>query len=83
MIRGIYAIWRKYIYFNVYTLSIARSGCGGFGNIGGMHMKKTFLNWEELEDETIYSEEYREHLIEDGELSPEEEAFMRGYEEAG
>lgn len=45
-------------------------------------MKRIILDWDESEDDTIYSEEYREHLLEDGELSPEEEAFMRGYEEA-
>ena len=50
---------------------------------GGMCMKKIVLDWDDVEDDTIYSEEYREQLVEDGELSPEEEAFMRGYEEAG
>jgi len=34
------------------------------------------------DDENIYSEDVRETLLEDDELSPEEEAFMRGYEEA-
>ncbi|MEE9525485.1 MAG: hypothetical protein V3V78_02655 [Candidatus Woesearchaeota archaeon] len=34
------------------------------------------------EDENIYSEDIREHLLEDGEISPEEQAFMQGYEEA-
>ena len=46
-------------------------------------MKK--LNWDEdffEEDENIYSEESRELLLEDGELSPEEAGFMRGYDEA-
>lgn len=33
-------------------------------------------------EETIYDEENREELVEDGEISPEEAAFMRGYEEA-
>ena len=44
-------------------------------------MKKTNFE-EDLFEENIYSEEARELLLEDGELSPEEEAFMRGYEEA-
>ena len=35
------------------------------------------------DDENIYSEDVRELLLEDGEITPEEEAFMRGYEEAG
>jgi hypothetical protein len=34
------------------------------------------------EDENIYSESVRETLLADGEISPEEEAFMKGYEEA-
>ena len=32
--------------------------------------------------ENIYDENHRESQVEDGEISPEEEAFMRGYEEA-
>ena len=36
-----------------------------------------------LEEEDVCSEEVREHLIEDGEFSPEEEGFMHGYDEAG
>jgi len=38
--------------------------------------------YEELDDESVYSEDSREELLEDAEISPEEEAFMRGYEEA-
>ncbi len=34
-------------------------------------------------DEDVYSEEMREMLLDEDELSVEEEAFMRGYEEAG
>lgn len=33
-------------------------------------------------EETIYDEEGRGELAEDGEISPEEEAFMQGYDEA-
>jgi len=33
-------------------------------------------------DDDIYSDEFRELLIEDDEISAEEEAFMRGYREA-
>ena len=47
-------------------------------------MKKEEWHLEEKSDEEgIYSESARELLLADGELSPEEEAFMRGYEEAG
>jgi len=47
-------------------------------------MKKPFWKIDqELDEEDIYTEEKRRLLLEDGELSPEEEAFMRGYEEAG
>ena len=45
-------------------------------------MKEDFEE-EFFDEENVYSEESREHLLEDGELSPEEEAFMHGYEEAG
>ncbi len=48
--------------------------------MGGINMKKIIL---ENEQEDIYSEEMRELLLDEDELSPEEEAFMRGYEEAG
>ena len=41
-------------------------------------MKKIILDESELELEPS-----SEILLEDDELSPEEEAFMRGYEEAG
>lgn len=39
---------------------------------------------EELEDHEInvYGDEARETMIKDDEISPEEEAFMKGYEEA-
>ncbi len=33
-------------------------------------------------EETIYDEEGREELIDDGEISPEEAGFMKGYEDA-
>ena len=35
-----------------------------------------------LDDENIYSENVREQLLEDDELSPMEAAFMQGYDEA-
>jgi len=35
-----------------------------------------------VEDESIYDEEGREEQIEDDEISPEEEGFMRGYDDA-
>jgi hypothetical protein len=31
---------------------------------------------------SVYNEEQRDALLEDGEISPEEEGFMRGYEES-
>ena len=33
-------------------------------------------------DETIYDEEGREELVDDSEISPEEEGFMKGYDDA-
>lgn len=37
---------------------------------------------EEKEEESVYDEKGREELVEGGEISPEEAAFMKGYEEA-
>ena len=37
---------------------------------------------EDLDDESIYSENVRDQLLEDDELSPMEAAFMQGYDEA-
>lgn len=34
------------------------------------------------EDETIYDEEGREDMVDDSEISPEEEGFMKGYDDA-
>ena len=34
------------------------------------------------EDDTIYEEEGREELMDDSEITPEEEAFMKGYDDA-
>ena len=49
-------------------------------------MERKFLPDEELDnsigDDSIYSESVRDRLLEDDELSPEEAAFMEGYEEA-
>ena len=47
-------------------------------------MEKKFLLDEELDigDDSIYSEDVREELLENDELSPEEAGFMKGYEEA-
>lgn len=33
-------------------------------------------------EETIYDEEGREGLVDDGEISPEEAGFMKGYDDA-
>ena len=34
------------------------------------------------EEETVYDEKGREEQVESGEISPEEEGFMKGYEDA-
>ncbi len=36
-----------------------------------------------MKDESIYSKKSRESMVEEDELTPEEEAFMQGYEDAG
>lgn len=38
---------------------------------------------ESIDDNDIYLEEARVLLVDDDELTPEEAAFMQGYEEAG
>ena len=37
---------------------------------------------DEIGDDSVYSYDGRENLIDNGEMSSAEEAFMRGYEEA-
>tara|TARA_B100001964_G_C14141586_1_gene557690 strand:+ start:43 stop:198 length:156 start_codon:yes stop_codon:yes gene_type:complete len=49
-------------------------------------MGNNFL-WDEdidpnVEDDSIYSEDVREQLLDDDELSPSEVGFMKGYDEA-
>ena len=34
------------------------------------------------EGDSIYSQDFREQLVEDDEMSPYEQAFMKGWEEA-
>ncbi len=43
--------------------------------------KKTKLSKEEEKEDSIYEEEVMTELLENDEISPEEEAFMRGYTE--
>lgn len=47
-------------------------------------LKKIFKRDEEESDDdiSIYSRNVRESLLDDDELSPMEEAFMNGYEDA-
>ena len=48
-------------------------------------MKEKFSDEDferDIEDDNIYSEDYRDQLLEDDEISPIEDAFMRGYDEA-
>ncbi|MFC1800649.1 hypothetical protein ACFLYT_01190 [Nanoarchaeota archaeon] len=41
-----------------------------------------YVEEEKDQGDNIYDESHRENQVEDGEISPEEEAFMRGYDEA-
>ena len=52
--------------------------------IGVNEMFKERFRREEIEEDedNIYSRQVRENLLEDDELSPMEEAFMSGYEDA-
>jgi hypothetical protein len=36
-----------------------------------------------FEEDTIYTEDFREDLVDSGEISAWEAAFMQGYDEAG
>jgi len=47
-----------------------------------MKKKKDFLEYEENLDYDIYDGDYVEILLDDDELTDEEEAFMRGYNES-
>ena len=44
--------------------------------------KRLVLEEEENDDTSIYTKEIRQEMLEDDELSPMEEAFMNGYEDA-
>jgi hypothetical protein len=48
-----------------------------------MHKKKYAVEDDGVEDESIYSEDVRSVMLEGDEISPEEAAFMKGYDEAG
>ena len=39
------------------------------------------MHKEDVEDRDVYKKDYRDHLTEDDEISPEEEGFMEGYDE--
>lgn len=47
-----------------------------------MVLKRKYRSDEEEDDISIYSKDVRESLLDDDELTPMEEAFMNGYEEA-
>ena len=48
-----------------------------------MLLKKKYYNEEKEDDDiSIYSKGVREGLLDDDELSPMEDAFMNGYEDA-
>ena len=45
--------------------------------------KKNKVEDESMEEENFYSEDTRSVLLDADEISPEEAAFMKGYDEAG
>ena len=55
--------------------------------MGVVVMKNEFLLDEEIDsnvdDDSIYSEDVREQLLENDELTPTEVGFMKGYDESG
>lgn len=46
-----------------------------------MNSKKKIRDEDVFEDVSVYAEEARQRLVEDGALSNEEDGFMLGYEE--
>ena len=44
--------------------------------------KEDKAEFEETEDESVYGEDAREDLVDGDALSSEEEAFMKGYDDA-
>ncbi len=72
----LYMLYRLIIYIRLTNVK-----SGGFKMI----LKKRYYNREiESEDDiSIYSRDTRELLLDDDELTPVEDAFMNGYEEAG
>lgn len=43
-------------------------------------MEEEFVDYEAGKDESVYSEEARDEMLEDDEITSEEEGFMQGYE---
>ncbi len=50
--------------------------------IGGICMKRKRTSWDKKTIEDVYDENYVEDLLEDDEISAEEEGFMVGYNQA-
>ncbi len=47
-----------------------------------MLLKRKYRSDENEDDVNIYSKDVRESMLDDDELTPMEEAFMNGYEDA-
>lgn len=41
------------------------------------------IEYQETHERNVYKKEVRDALVDDDEISPQEEAFMQGYDEAG
>ena len=84
----LYSIGEMYLYLNVMYNYVIVS----YSYIGGVEIKMVLPdktvednleysdNLEEDIEENVYSKKARMRLLEDGELSNEEEAFMEGYD---
>ena len=67
------------LYTSIIYITLANNDSGG----EKMPKRKHYVERDESEDDiSIYSKEARESLLDNDELSPMEEAFMEGYEEA-
>jgi hypothetical protein len=86
---------KNYIRIKVYTslyiskisvicVIITKGGTAKLKSLEVVKIKRISSAWEdeELDDESIYSENSRANLVEDDEISAIEAAFMKGWEDA-
>lgn len=78
----LYRIILFYILYMLYRLSIYNRFDIISQRVIWVLKRKIEYDEEDKDDISIYSKEIRESMLDNDELSPMEEAFMSGYEEA-